>query len=145
MLGDGEPTPETLANAIKRFYGDKADDILKAYAATTTDEVYEAAAHLASARFVWLQHVEVERTSDEDRRQTGYRYLYARPRPAYLGMPGQPAPTGGRGGARAAGRPSRRVAFRRDPVRHGQPRSGQALYLGACRLRSLQNDAGVTL
>src|SRR5437763_1265838 len=43
VLGEGEPTPETLAAAIKRFYGDKAEDILKAYSATTTDEVYEAA------------------------------------------------------------------------------------------------------
>ena len=34
VLGDGDPTPETLANAIKKFYGDKADGILKAYAAT---------------------------------------------------------------------------------------------------------------
>ena len=42
-------SPEALANAIRKFYGDNADDILKAYAATTTDEVYEAAAHLAAA------------------------------------------------------------------------------------------------
>src|SRR5262249_9731512 len=52
VLGDGEPTPETLANAIRKFYGDKASEILKVYAATTTDEVYEAAMHLASARFI---------------------------------------------------------------------------------------------
>ena len=39
MLGDGDPTPETLADAIKRFYGDRADAVLKAYAATTPDEV----------------------------------------------------------------------------------------------------------
>ncbi|HKE20954.1 MAG TPA: carboxylesterase family protein [Bryobacteraceae bacterium] len=101
VLGRGEPTPETLAAAIRRFYGDKADDILKAYAASNTDEVYEAANHLASARFIshstwkWA----------ELQMQTGgkpvYRYLYGRPRPAYLGMPGQPPPAadgGGRGG-----------------------------------------------
>ncbi len=99
VLGSGGPTQESLANAIKRYYGDKAGPVLKAYAATTTDEVYEAAAHLASARFIsygtwkWT----------ELQMQTGgkpvYRYLYARPRPAYLGMPGQPAPA-----APAAGR-----------------------------------------
>jgi para-nitrobenzyl esterase len=101
VLGGGDPTPETLANAIRKFYGEKADPVLKAYAATTTDEVFEAAAHLASARFVsygtwkWTElHM-----------QTGgkpvYRYLYARVRPAYLGMPGQPpgsAPAAGRAG-----------------------------------------------
>src|SRR5438067_7048467 len=52
VLGEGEATPETLANAIKKLYGDKAGDILKAYTANNTDEVYEAATHLASARFV---------------------------------------------------------------------------------------------
>jgi para-nitrobenzyl esterase len=109
VLGGGEPTPEALASAIRKFYGDKAEPVVKAYAATTTDEVFEAAAHLASARFIsygtwkWTElHM-----------QTGgkpvYRYLYARVRPAYLGMPGQPPPAAsvaGRGGdaqARGAG------------------------------------------
>jgi para-nitrobenzyl esterase len=92
VLAGGDPTPETLAEAIKKFYGDKAEPVLKAYAATTTDEVFEAATHLASARFIsygtwkWTElHM-----------QTGgkpvYRYLYAKVRPAYLGMPGQPPP-----------------------------------------------------
>jgi para-nitrobenzyl esterase len=100
VLSGGDPTPETLANAIRKFYGDKAEPVLKAYSATTTDEVFEAATHLASARFIsygtwkWT----------ELQMQTGgkpvYRYLYARVRPAYLGMPGQPppAPAAGRGG-----------------------------------------------
>ncbi len=107
VLGSGDPTPETLANAIKRFYGDKADDVLKAYAATTTDEVYEAANHLASARFI--SHSTWKWT--ELQMKTGgkpvYRYLYARPRPAYLGMPGQnaaAAPAPGRGGQPAGPR-----------------------------------------
>jgi para-nitrobenzyl esterase len=100
VLGDGEPTPETLAAAIKRFYGDKADDIQKAYAATTTDEVYEAAAHLASSRFVGFSTWKWTELQLQTGGKPVYRYLYARPRPAYLGMPGEsaPAPTGGRGG-----------------------------------------------
>ena len=111
VLGDGDPTPETLANAIKKLYGDKADGVLKAYAATTTDEVYEAATHLASARFI--SHSTWKWT--ELQMKTGgkpvYRYLYARPRPAYLGMPDQPTPAAGvpgqgRGGNAAAGAPS---------------------------------------
>ena len=102
VLAGGDPTPETLTEAIRKFYGDKAEPVLKAYAATTTDEVFEAAAHLASARFIsygtwkWTElHM-----------QTGgkpvYRYLYAKVRPAYLGMPGQPppaAPAPSQGGA----------------------------------------------
>lgn len=93
VLGPGEPTPETLANAITKFYGDRADAVLKAYAAKTTDEVYEAARHLASARFI--SHGTWKWT--ELQMKTGtkpvYRYLYARVRPPYLGMPGQPAPS----------------------------------------------------
>lgn len=92
VLSGGDPTPETLAAAITKFYGDKAEPVLKAYAATTTEEVFEAAMHLASARFIsygtwkWTElHM-----------QTGgkpvYRYLYAKVRPPYLGMPGQPPP-----------------------------------------------------
>ena len=103
VLAGGEPTPETLAAAITKFYGDKAEPVLKAYAATTTDEVYEAAMHLASARFIsygtwkWTElHM-----------QTGgrpvYRYLYAKVRPAYLGMPGQPPPPAPPSPAPAAG------------------------------------------
>ena len=111
VLGDGDPTPETLANAIRKLYGDKADGILKAYTATTTDEVYEAATHLASARFI--SHSTWKWT--ELQMKTGgkpvYRYLYARPRPSYLGMPDQPAaaagvPGQGRAGNAAAGAPS---------------------------------------
>ena len=115
VLGDGDPTPETLANAIKKFYGDNAGDILKVYAASTTDEVYEAATHLASARFI--SHSTWKWT--ELQMKTGgkpvYRYLYARPRPAYLGMPGQPAspagaPAQGRAGNAAGGRGAQQPA-----------------------------------
>jgi len=92
VLGDGDPTPETLANAIRRLYGDKAEPVLKAYAANNTDEVYEAATHLASARFIsystWMWAELQMKTGGK----AVYRYLYARPRPAYLGMPGQPLP-----------------------------------------------------
>ena len=102
VLAGGEPTPGVLAEAIRKFYGDKAEPVLKAYSAASADEVFEAAMHLASARFIsygtwkWTElHM-----------QTGgkpvYRYLYAKVRPAYLGMPGQPpaaAPAPGRGGA----------------------------------------------
>ena len=99
VLGAGDPTPETLANAIRRFYGDKAGPVLKAYAASTTDEVYEAADHLASARFIAYGTWKWAELQMKTGGQPVYRYLYARPRPAYLGMPGDPAPA-----APAAGR-----------------------------------------
>jgi para-nitrobenzyl esterase len=101
VLGAGEPTPETLANAIKRFYGDKADPVIQAYAATTPDEVYEAARHLASARFIAYGTWKWAELQTKTGGKPVYRYLYARVRPAYLGMPGEPppAPPAGRAGA----------------------------------------------
>src|SRR5271157_2880517 len=109
VLGAGDPTPETLANAIRRFYGEKADPVLKAYTANTTDEVYEAAAHLASARFISYGTWKWTELQMKTGGKPVYRYLYARPRPAYLGMPGQPAPAApaaGRGDNAGTGAPS---------------------------------------
>jgi len=105
VLGAGEPTPETLANAIKRFYGDKADPVIKAYSATTTDEVYEAARHLASARFISYGTWKWAELQMKTGGKPVYRYLYARVRPAYLGMPSEPppAPPAGRAGAHPSG------------------------------------------
>lgn len=103
VLGQGEPTPETLANAIRRFYGDKADEILKAYSATTTDEVYEAATHLASARFVGFSTWKWSELQMQTGGKPVYRYLYARPRPAFLGTPGQPPPAPGSGARQQSG------------------------------------------
>ena len=92
VLGGGEATPETLANAITKFYGEKAGPVLKAYAATTTDEVFEAATHLASARFISYGTWKWTELHMKTGGRPVYRYLYARVRPAYLGMPGQTAP-----------------------------------------------------
>ena len=68
--------------------------MVKAYAASTTDEVYEAAMHLASTRFI--SHGTWKWT--ELQMKTGgkpvYPYLYACP--PYMGMPGRappPSPT----------------------------------------------------
>ena len=107
VLGQGEPTPQTLADAIKKFYGDKADPVLKAYNATSTDEVYEAATHLASARFISYGTWKWAELQMKTGGKPVYRYLYARPRPAYLGMPGEapPAPAAGRGGAQTPAGP----------------------------------------
>jgi para-nitrobenzyl esterase len=103
VLGNGEPTPQTLAAAIQRLYGDKAEEILKAYSANTTEEVYEAATHLASARFVGFSTWKWTELHLKTSGKPVYRYLYARPRPAFLGTPGQPAPGGGRGSAQQTG------------------------------------------
>jgi para-nitrobenzyl esterase len=102
VLAGGEPTPDVLAEAIRKFYGDKAEPVLKAYAATSADEVFEAAMHLASARFISYGTWKWTELHMQTSGKPVYRYLYAKVRPAYLGMPGQPppaAPAPGRGGA----------------------------------------------
>ena len=92
VLAGGDPTPETLTEAIRKFYGDRAEPVLKAYAATTTDEVFEAAAHLASARFISYGTWKWTELHMKTGGKPVYRYLYAKVRPAYLGIPGQPPP-----------------------------------------------------
>ena len=103
VLLQGDATPENLVDAIQRLYGDKAGVVLKAYAATTPEEVYEAARHLASARFTGYSTWKWAELHLQSSGEPVYRYLYAHPRPRYLGMPGQSASAaGGTGGGRGA-------------------------------------------
>jgi para-nitrobenzyl esterase len=82
VLGDAEPTPENFAAAVRRLYPDDADAALKAYAATTNEQVLDAATALASDRFIgystWVWSNLCEKTGNKP----VFRYYYARPRPA---------------------------------------------------------------
>jgi para-nitrobenzyl esterase len=84
VLGTSEPTPENFANAVRRLYGDRAGEVLKAFAPSTREEVLEAATELASARFIaygtWKWAVLQEKTGGKP----VYRYFYAHPRPKFL-------------------------------------------------------------
>ena len=83
VLGTNEPTPENFASAVRRLYGDRAGEVLKAYAPSTEEEVIEAATELASARFIaygtW-KWAELQAKTGE---RPVYRYFYAHPRPKY--------------------------------------------------------------
>ena len=106
VLGDADPTPDALANAIRKLYGDRAGPVLKAYAATTADEVFEAAAHLASANFTSWPTWKWTELHLKTGGKPIYRYLYAHPRPLRPGMPSQPglaASTAGTSSNPAAG------------------------------------------
>jgi len=91
VLGDLEPTPENFEAAVRKTFGTKADDLLKAYSVHSRDEVLDASMELASARFIsygtWLW-TELQTKTGEP----VYRYLYAHPRPEYTGTPGREAP-----------------------------------------------------
>jgi para-nitrobenzyl esterase len=79
--------------------------VLKAYAATTTDEVYEAAAHLASARFMSWSTWKWSELHMKTGGKPIYRYLYAHPLPGSnmaAGVPRSSAPRGASHGSEIA-------------------------------------------
>jgi para-nitrobenzyl esterase len=102
VLGASEPTPGNFGNAVRRLYGDRADAVLKAYAPSTSEEVLEAATHLASARFVGLSTWKWNELQAKTSGKPVYRYFYAHPRPRFLEQANQPpAGAAGRGGETA--------------------------------------------
>jgi para-nitrobenzyl esterase len=82
LLRGEAPTPENYEKTVKALYGDKADEVLKLYPATTDADVLASATALASDRFIvystWKWADEHTRTSG----QPVYNYIFARPRPA---------------------------------------------------------------
>jgi para-nitrobenzyl esterase len=107
ILGDNAPTAENFEDAVRKIYGESADQVLKVYAPKTPDEVLKAATDLASARFIAFGTWKWTELQMKTGGKPVYRYLYTRVRPRYLGMPGQPppaAPEGERGMAPPAPR-----------------------------------------
>ncbi|HWT02702.1 MAG TPA: carboxylesterase family protein [Pyrinomonadaceae bacterium] len=81
LLQGQEPTPENYEKAVRRVYGERADEALKLYPATTREEVIASATDLAGDLFIAYS---TWKWSDLHARTAGkpvYRYLYARPRP----------------------------------------------------------------
>ena len=81
VLGRDEATPENLEKAIRRLYGDHADEVLKEYAATTNDEARQAATDLASDRFIAWSTWKWTDIAGQTGGKPVYRYYYSRPRP----------------------------------------------------------------
>ena len=92
VLGPNEPTLENYAKALRTLYADRADEALKLYPATSSDEVLQAATDLASDRFIAYS---TWKWADLHARTGGkpvYRYLYARPRPQMVPPPAAASP-----------------------------------------------------
>ncbi len=98
LLGSAQPTLENYRNAVGKLYGTRADEVFKLYPATTTDEVMQAAADLASDRFISYSTWKWAELHAKTGGTVVYRYLYARPRPAMKGKNTPPA----RGAAHSA-------------------------------------------
>ncbi len=81
LLGKAAPTPENYVKAVRKLYGNRADEILKLYPASTNAEVIQSATELASdyhiAYSTWNWFNLQVQTGDT----AVYRYFYARPRP----------------------------------------------------------------
>jgi len=82
LLGQNEPTPENYAKAVTTLYGDRAADILKAYPATSNDEVIQSGTELASDRFISFSTWKWCDLHGKTGGKPVYRYYYTRPRPA---------------------------------------------------------------
>jgi para-nitrobenzyl esterase len=91
VLAQAEPTVENYAAAVKKLYGERGDEALKLYPASTSDEVVDAATDLASDRFIaystWKWFDLHSRTGGKPT----FRYYYARPRPPAVSGNGAPA------------------------------------------------------
>ncbi len=91
LTGADKPTPENYRKAVEKIYGEKTDEVLKLYPASTEEEVIAAATDLAGDRFIGYS---TWRWSDVHYRTGGkpvYRYYYARPRPAMKASMGNAA------------------------------------------------------
>ncbi len=108
VLGDEEPTRENYVSSMRKLYGDHADAALKAYSATTPEEVTQAATDMAGDRFIGFSTWKWADQHGKTGSKPVYRYLYARPRPPMTAEMGNATPglAGGifRGGAVAAPR-----------------------------------------
>lgn len=95
MLGQGEPSLEAFAASVKKFYGERAEDVLKVYAATSPQDVLQVATDLAGDRFIGHSTWKWTEAHMATGGKPVYRYYYTRIRPPYLGMPGQTPPPPG--------------------------------------------------
>ncbi|HEU4389333.1 MAG TPA: carboxylesterase/lipase family protein [Blastocatellia bacterium] len=82
VLGREKPTVENYRAALKRLYGDKADEVFKLYPAATETEVMDAAQDLASDRFISYSTWKWIDLAAKTGGKPTYYYNYARPRPA---------------------------------------------------------------
>ncbi|HWI59420.1 MAG TPA: carboxylesterase family protein [Bacillota bacterium] len=103
ILGPAEPTPENLAQALKRLYPDHWEQALEVYKPANANGVIPVATDLAGDRFISYS---TWKWADLQSRTGGkpvYRYYYARPRPAMNPEMGNATPGLAGGVTRKAG------------------------------------------
>ena len=87
LLGSDAPTLDNYNAAVKKIYGDRADEILKQYAAAKDSDVVQVATDLASDRFIayatW-KFIDLHSKTDG---KFVYRYFFSRKRPPMVSDP----------------------------------------------------------
>jgi para-nitrobenzyl esterase len=73
---------ENFINAVKRLYGENAEQILKVYPASNEEKAKQAATDLAGDRFIGLSTWRWFNMQCKTGGKPVYRYLYSHPRPA---------------------------------------------------------------
>jgi para-nitrobenzyl esterase len=97
VLGAALPTVENYEGAVRKLYGDKADEVLPLYKATTEAEVKQAATDLATDRFIAYSTWKwIDRATATGGKPV-YRYLYGHPRPPAVGATAVAPPPMGAG------------------------------------------------
>ncbi|HTI06959.1 MAG TPA: carboxylesterase family protein [Puia sp.] len=88
FLGKEAATVEGYEKVVRAVYGDKADQVLSLYKATSEEEVRQAATDLATDRFIAYSTWKWIDLHSRTGGKPVYRYLYAHPRPPAAGSSG---------------------------------------------------------
>jgi para-nitrobenzyl esterase len=81
VLEGKEPTVENYQAALKRLYGERAEEIAAYYAASSTQQVMHSATELASDRFLGFSTWKWVDVHGQTSEKPTYYYYYAHPRP----------------------------------------------------------------
>lgn len=92
IFGQEKPTVENYTKVVQKLYPERADAVLKAYAANTDEEVVQAATALAGDRFIGYSTWKWADIQSKTGGKPVYRYFYARPRPAMTPEMGNATP-----------------------------------------------------
>lgn len=87
LLDKQAPTLDNYNTAVKKLYGDRAGEILKAYAPATEADVEQVATDLASDRFIAYSTWKFIDLHSKTNGHPVYRYLFAQKRPVPADAP----------------------------------------------------------
>jgi para-nitrobenzyl esterase len=92
LLGQQPPTVENYRMAVRKLYGEQAEEVLRLYPASNDEEVLQSATDLASDRFIGYSTWKWLDVHSQNSGQPVYRYFYTRQRPAMRPEMGDAAP-----------------------------------------------------